>query len=148
MQGRAVLLPRSDIGREVIGEDLRKRGAQVTEVVAYRTVRTDPERDGGPDVYRLLLERRIDVVTFTSASSVRSFVEVLGAEPAADLLRGVEVAAIGPVTAEAAAQCHITTTIVPSEYTVPAMVSAIAARFERQRLEGDRRTSLEAEGNP
>ena len=58
----------------------------VTEVVAYRTMAIDPEREGEPDVYRMLLDRRIDVVTFTSPSAVRNFVRVVGAEPAADLL--------------------------------------------------------------
>ena len=102
----SVLLPRADIGREVIADELRKQGADVTEVVAYRTVVAEPEREGEPDIYRMLLERRIDVVTFTSASAVRNFVRVLGAEPAADLLRTTVVASIGPVTAEAAAQCE------------------------------------------
>ena len=97
----------------------------MTEVVAYRTVMAEPERDGEPDIYRMLLERRIDVVTFTSASAVRNFVKVLGAEPAADLLRTTIVASIGPVTAEAAAQCNIETTIMPAHYTVPALVDAI-----------------------
>ena len=67
----------------------------------------DPEREGEPDIYRMLLDRRIDVVTFTSASAVRNFVRVLGAEPAADLLQTTVVASIGPVTAEAAAQYNI-----------------------------------------
>jgi len=80
----------------------------------------------------MLLERRIDVVTFTSASAVKNFVHVLGAEPAADLLRTTVVACIGPVTAEAAAQFHIETTIVPPQYTIPALVDAIADYFERQ----------------
>ena len=66
-RGLKVLLPRADIGREVIADELRKRGAEVTEVVAYRTVVVEPEREGEPDIYRMLLERRIDVVTFTSA---------------------------------------------------------------------------------
>ena len=69
--GLRFLLPRADIGREVIGEELRKRGAEVEEVIAYRTVAIDPEREGEPDVYRMLLERRIDVVTFTSPSAVQ-----------------------------------------------------------------------------
>ena len=81
----------------------------------------------------MLLERRIDVVTFTSPSSVRNFVQVLGAEPAADLLSATIVASIGPVTAEAAAQCHIKSTIVPATYTVPALVSAIVDYFEQQK---------------
>ena len=127
VRGLKVLLPRANIGREVIADELRKRGADVTDVVAYRTVITDPERE--PDVYRMLLDRRIDVVTFTSASAVRHFVKVLGAEPAADLLRATIVASIGPVTAEAAAQCNIETTIQPLHYTLPALVDAIVEHF-------------------
>ena len=88
VRGLNVLLPKADIGRDVIGDELRQQGADVTEVVAYRTVVVEPEREGEPDIYRMLLERRIDVVTFTSGSAVRNFVRVLGAEPATDLLRG------------------------------------------------------------
>ena len=76
VRGLKVLLPRADIGREVIADELRKQGADVTEVIAYRTVVAEPEREGEPDIYRMLLERRIDVVTFTSASAVRNFVRV------------------------------------------------------------------------
>ena len=132
VSGLKVFLPRSDIAREVIADELRRQGAEVTEAVAYRTVIADPERDGEPDVYRMLLERRIDVVTFTSASAVRSFVRVLGAEPAADLLRTTVVASIGPVTAEAAAQCQIVTTIVPAQYTIRALADAIVEYFEQR----------------
>ena len=78
----------------------------------------------------MLLERSIDVVTFTSASAVRNFVRILGAEPAADLLATTVVACIGPVTAEAAAQSNIETTIQPASYTIPALVDAIAKYFE------------------
>jgi len=130
--GRKILLPHADIGRELIADELRKQGADVTEVVAYRTVDVEADREGEPDVYRMLLERTIDVVTFTSASAVRNFVRVLGAEPAADLLRATVVACIGPVTAEAAAQANITTTIQPANYTIPALVDAIAKYFENK----------------
>ena len=106
-------------------------GGQVTEVIAYRTVAVEAEREGEPDIYRMLLERRIDVVTFTSASAVRNFVRVLGAEPAADLLRTTLVASIGPVTAEAASQFNIETTIMPASYTIPALVDAIVEHFEQ-----------------
>jgi len=129
LRGRKVLLPRADIGRDLVADELRKQGADVSEVVAYRTVIVESEREGEPDIYRMLLERRIDVVTFTSPSAVRNFVRVLGAEPAADLLRTTVVAAIGPVTAEAAAQCNIPTTIVPASYTVPSLIDAIVKHF-------------------
>jgi len=133
VKGLNILLPHADIGREVIADELRKQGAHVTEVVAYRTVMTEPEREGEPDVYRMLLERRIDVVTFTSASAVRSFVRVLGAEPAADLLRTTTVASIGPVTAEAASFANIQTTIMPSSYTIPALVDAIVGYLDKHK---------------
>ncbi|MBZ5558895.1 MAG: uroporphyrinogen-III C-methyltransferase [Acidobacteriia bacterium] len=132
VKGLKVLLPHADIGRELIADELRKQGAEVTEVVAYRTVEAEPDREGEPDIYRMLLERRIDVVTFTSGSAVRSFVHALGAEPAADLLNGIVVAAIGPLTAEAAAQCDIKTAIMPAAHTVPALVDAIVEYFGRQ----------------
>jgi uroporphyrinogen III methyltransferase/synthase len=129
VSGLRVLFPRADIGREVVPEELRRRGAEVTEVVAYRTIITEPDRDGGPDVYRMLLDRRIDVVTFASPSAVRNFVKVFGAEPSADLLGATIVAAIGPVTAEAAAQHNITATIIPAEYTTAALAHAIVEYF-------------------
>ena len=132
VRGLKVLLPHADIGRELIADELRKQGAEVTEVVAYRTVAIEPDREGEPDVYRMLLERRLDVVTFTSPSAVRSFVDMLGAEPAADLLQTTLVASIGPVTAKAASQRSIQTTIMPDTFTVPALVDAIAEYFRRQ----------------
>jgi uroporphyrinogen III methyltransferase/synthase len=132
MRGAQVLIPHADIGREVVADELRRQGAEVTEVVAYRTVAADADADGGPDVYKMLLERRIDVVTFTSPSAVRNFVHLLGDEPAADLLRTTAVASIGPVTADAAARCNIATAIQPERYTIPAMVDAIADYFSRK----------------
>jgi uroporphyrinogen III methyltransferase/synthase len=128
--GMRILLPHADIGREVIADELRKQGAQVTEVIAYRTVATDADREGDPDIYRMLLERRLDVVTFTSPSAVRNLVRVLGAEPAADLLRTTIVASIGPVTAETASQSGIQTHVMPEKYTVTALVAAIVKYVE------------------
>jgi uroporphyrinogen-III synthase len=129
VRGLRVLLPHADIGRELLAEELKKRGAAVTEAVAYCTVIAEAEREGEPDIYHMLLNGRIDVVTFTSPSAVRNFVRVVGEEPAADLLRTTLVASIGPVTAEAATQFGITSTIVPAHYTIPALVDAIVEHF-------------------
>jgi len=132
IRGQKYLLPHADIGREILADELRKHGGEVTEVIAYRTVVAEPDgmaANDAPDVYRLLLERRIDVVTFTSGSAVRNFVKVVGAEPAADLLGTIAVAAIGPVTADVAAQCNIKATIVPAQATTASMVEAIVAHF-------------------
>ena len=87
------------------------------------------EREGDPDIYGMLLEGRIDVVTFTSASAVRNFAKIYGTDQARDLLTHTTVAVIGPVTAEAATQLGITVTVQPATYTVAALVDAIAVHF-------------------
>lgn len=137
LAGARVLLPRADIARELLADELRVQGADVTEVKAYRTLPVEPGTNGEPDLYRLLLDRQIDVVTFTSASTVRSFVRQAGSEQAADLLRTTLVAAIGPITAEAAAQHDIRTDIMPSAYTIPALVEAIVTHYARSQATGD-----------
>jgi uroporphyrinogen III methyltransferase/synthase len=130
--GARVLLPRADIGREVIADGLRQAGAVISDVIAYRTVLDESARDGGdPDVYRMLLDGRLDVVTFTSASAVRNFTRVYGEEPAADLLAHTVVATIGPVTAEAARRLGIAVTVQPATSTIAALADAIAAHFTR-----------------
>jgi uroporphyrinogen III methyltransferase/synthase len=126
-----VLLPRADIGREVIATQLREAGAEVTEVIAYRTVLQEGPRANEPDIYGMLLDGRIDVVTFTSASAVRNFLKVYGSDQAVDLLNTTIVATIGPVTAETATQLGIRVDIQPTTYTIPALVDAIAAYYAR-----------------
>jgi len=125
LQDVRVLLPRADIGREVVSESLRQGGAQVTEVIAYRTVLEEVQPEEGPDIYRMLLDGELDVVTFTSASAVRNFAQIFGTEQAADLLSRTCVATIGPVTSEAAARLGIPVAVQASTYTVPALVDAI-----------------------
>ena len=77
----------------------------------------------------MLLDRQIAAVTFTSASSVRNFSTIFGPEQAADLLRTTVVACIGPVTAEAAQQLGIGTTVMPKRYTIPDLVDALVEHF-------------------
>ena len=129
LSDRRILLPRADIAREVLPKELRQAGADVVDVAAYRTELAEGDKDTGPDIYKMLLEQEIDVVTFTSASTVRNFVKILGPDPAVDLLRTTAVASIGPVTADAAAELNIQTTIMPTTYTVPALVEAIVSHF-------------------
>jgi len=133
LHGRRLLLPRADIARDGLGEELRRTGAEVVEVIAYRTVPEVAAPGADQDIYRMLLDRRIDAVTFASASAVRNFVEVIGRDQAADLLRPVVVASIGPVTAEAARQLGIVTTVMPLRYTIPDLVDALVAHFTAPR---------------
>jgi uroporphyrinogen III methyltransferase/synthase len=139
LTGRRVLLPRADQARDVLPDLLRQAGAQVVEVAAYRTVLETIEPGREPDIYKMLLERQIDAVTFTSASSVRNFVTIVGADAAPDLLRTTAVACIGPVTAEAAQQLGIETTVMPPAHAIPALVGALAEHFAvRRQVRGAR----------
>jgi len=132
IKGKRFLLPRSDIAREVLGDELRRAGGQVTEVVAYRTTTAPLERDSDHDIYRMLLDRQIDAVTFTSASTVTNFVQIYGEDQAVDLLSTTAVACIGPVTAEAAQQLGIQTAVLPERYTVPDLVDALVEYFREK----------------
>jgi uroporphyrinogen III methyltransferase/synthase len=127
--GSKILLPRGNLALDLLPSKLQQAGARVTTVIAYRTAPVNLEA-GGPDIYRLLLERQVDIVTFTSGSSVKNFTRALGEEQAVDLLAGVDVACIGPVTADIADQLGIKTTIMPSVSTVPSLVDAIVAHTQ------------------
>lgn len=131
LAGTRILLPRADIARDLLAEELRQAGAEVEDVIAYRTMTGSGEREGDHDIYRMLLDRQIDAVTFTSASTVRNFVKLFGREQAVDLLRGTVVASIGPVTAEAAQQLGIVTSVMPARYTIPDLVDALVEHFAR-----------------
>jgi len=128
LAGQRVLFPRAEATRDPLADELRKQGAEVVEVAAYRTIQ-QPLSGDGDDVYKMLLEGQIDAVVFTSPSTVRNFARAIGEEQAADLLRTTVVACIGPVTAEAAQQLDIPATVMPSEYTIPALVGALVDHF-------------------
>ncbi len=131
LAGTRVLLPRADLARELIADELREAGADVTEVIAYRTVvgGSDPEET---ELYRMLLERQIDAITFTSASTVRNLAAILGPDQTADLLRTTVVACIGPVTAEAAQGLGIETAVMPARYTIPDLVDSLVEHFGKR----------------
>jgi uroporphyrinogen III methyltransferase/synthase len=125
LSGREILLPRADGIRDALAAELRKAGASVIEVAAYRTLPISPDEPGEPDVFKMLLERQVDVMTFTGPMTVRDFVRAHGAEAVADLLKNTAVACLGPVTAQAAEAQGITPTIVAEDYTIPGLVTAI-----------------------
>jgi len=129
IDGKRVLIIRPDHLREVVADDLAHRGATVTDLVAYQTTAAPPDSPAAQNLYRLLLDGRIDAVTFAAPTAVRRFATLIGEEQAADLLNTTVVAAIGPVTAAAAAELGITSTIVPDTYTVDGLVDALVRHF-------------------
>jgi uroporphyrinogen III methyltransferase/synthase len=128
--GDRILLPRAAETRDVLVRELAALGANVTEVAAYRT-RFATEHAAG--LREALAEGRVDVVTFTSSSTVRSFCGLFSAAELPRLLAGVTVACIGPITRATAAGRGLATQVMPEEYTIPGLARAIVAHFEPAR---------------
>lgn len=121
LEGLRILLPRAEIARDLFPDRVRELGGEIDCPVAYRTVK--PEKHG-KRLHRFLKAGRISVATFTSAATFTNFVEMLGDE-AVDFLKGVAIAAIGPVTAKAIEKSGLKVSIIPKEATIAAMVDEI-----------------------
>jgi uroporphyrinogen III methyltransferase / synthase len=128
--GDHILLARAAETRDVLVRQLSGMGAVVDEVAAYRT-RAAAEH--APGLRDALTRGEVDVVTFTSSSTVRNFAALLDAPDLGRLMSGVTVACIGPITRAAAAALGLVTHIMPTEYTIPALARAIIVSFEEQR---------------
>ena len=123
--GARVLLPRADIARETLPSALRQHGMLVTEIDVYKTVLTD---EYGESLLQALRSHSVHIVTFTSSSTVRNLFEILqrmGVEAPLQLLEGVKVACIGPVTAATAVEYGLNIDILANEATVESLVDAL-----------------------
>jgi uroporphyrinogen-III synthase len=126
LRGKRVLLPRSDRANPDLPSALRKFGAQVTEVIAYRTVRpTDADQEKLAGVAR----GEADAILFFSPSAVHSFVEFSGRKQLSILQDRVAMAAIGPVTARALRELGVHRIVLASEPSAAAVVQALESRF-------------------
>jgi uroporphyrinogen III methyltransferase/synthase len=134
LKGQAVLVVRPDHLRETLASDLAARGAEVTDLVAYRTAPESPEAPAVQEIYRLLLEGQVDAVTFTSATAVRRFATLFGdVEQAADLLNTTLVVAIGPVTAAAVKELGVQAPVVADTYTVDGLVQVLVEKLQQSK---------------
>lgn len=132
VSGQRVLLPRADIAREALAVELRRLGAVVEEVAAYRTV----TRPLDAQTVTAALAQRPDAITFTSSSTVRGFLAALPGLNAAEALRDVAVACIGPITAQTAREAGLTPRIVAREYTMPGLTQALVSYFTAPQPQG------------
>jgi uroporphyrinogen III methyltransferase/synthase len=129
LNGKKILIPRARVARDVLPEELRKAGALVDIVETYRTVRPEGQVE---NIHDLLTKKAVAALTFTSSSTVSHFVEMMGTKDAKELTSGAAVASIGPITAERARSLGIETTIMPREYTIPALVEALVEYFREK----------------
>src|SRR6185503_9816839 len=109
-----ILFPRAETARELLPEELRKRGAVVDVVTVYRTVRAASM----PKLRDVLNERQIDCAVFTSESTVRYLAESLDGD--LSCLKAIPIAVIGPITRRAAESLGLVVSIEPADSTIPA----------------------------
>jgi len=123
VSGQRILLPRAAEARAVLPRELRTLGAQVDEIAVYQTFR--PRQASTQELRVLLQERKIDLITFTSSSTVRNFLALFPDDEVSVLLGKTRIGCIGPITADTARECGLEVAIQPGTYTIPAFAAAI-----------------------
>lgn len=138
LHGVRVLIPRAEVARDLLPDSLTARGAQVTVAVAYRTVCPTADAEA---IKERLRRGEVGVVTFTSSSSARHYVELFAdRHEACAVTARAAVACIGPITAATAEAYGLKVAIQAREHTIPALAEAIVgycAQSSRVETHGD-----------
>ena len=113
-----ILIVRAEIARDILPDELKKFGADVTVVPAYKTISAV---ENAAEIKSLLDAEQIDFVTFTSSSTVENFVKALGAE----ILSKTKTAVIGPITAQTLKKFGVDADIIASEFTIDGLVDVL-----------------------
>jgi uroporphyrinogen III methyltransferase/synthase len=133
LKGKKILIARAAKARDILPEGLKKLGAKVDVVTAYETVSSGKKKN---DLEALFKENQVDVITFTSSSTVNNFVKIMGRN--LKLPDGVKIACIGPVTAAAAKKAGFPVDIHQEEYTMEGLVSALIGYFRKKPIKETR----------
>lgn len=129
VKARRISIFRAAEAREVLPDALRQMGADVNVVPVYRTVQPAA---GGEELAAELLSGAIDLVTFTSSSTVTNFIRLIGEPAARKLPPPVKIAAIGPITAETARKAGFRVDIEPPDFHIPSFLKAIGQYYARR----------------
>jgi uroporphyrinogen III methyltransferase/synthase len=122
LNGARMLLARADIAPPPLADGLREQGAIVSDVSAYRTI---PSAESRARLLAALEQHQVDVITLTSSSTARNLVDGIGGR--LDLLQGLTIASIGPVTATTARDLGLQVTVEADVYTIDGLVEALLA---------------------
>ncbi len=128
IKGKRILLARAKKARDILPKGLKKMGAKVDVVAVYRTIKP---KGGSKKLKKVLAEGKIDVIAFTSSSTVNHFAQLLKKEERRKLLKRIAIACIGPVTAGTAKELGLKVKIQPKQYTIPGLTRAIAESYKR-----------------
>jgi uroporphyrinogen III methyltransferase/synthase len=110
----------------VLPEELKKMGAEVTVVEAYQTVIPTTSRS---QFFQILHEKPVDLIVFASSSTVANLAEIVQPSPLLEVLQGIPVACIGPITSDTVRQLGLEVSVSPTRYDIPSLVQAITDFF-------------------
>lgn len=128
LKGKKILLPRARDARPILPVELAKMGAKVDEIPAYETLKAT---ENAEELTRQLEEKRVDLVTFTSSSTVKNFKSLLPADRFKKLMQGVTIASIGPITTETAKELGFDVHISAESFTIEGLVEAILQYYHK-----------------
>jgi uroporphyrinogen III methyltransferase/synthase len=126
MEEKRVLLPRAKEARPILPVELVKLGAVVNEIIAYQT---EQASDNVDQLIKRLEEGSIDIVTFTSSSTVKNFKALLPDDRFESLIEQVTVASIGPITTDTAKELGFKVDITAEDFTIPGLCEAILQHY-------------------
>ena len=122
LAGKKVLYVTAEGAREALPQGLKDLGADVTKIEAYRSI---VDGEGSEKLGRAIESGRVDLVTFTSGSAVRGYIEAVGE----DLALRVPAASIGPQTSDALREAGIEVKVQAEESTLDSLASAVLSAF-------------------
>jgi uroporphyrinogen-III synthase len=126
LQGAKVLLPRSDRANPDLPAALKQLGAQVTEVIAYRTLRPAAM---GQDALKKVVNGQADAILFFSPSAVQHFAEIVGAGQFHQIQDMLAITAVGPVTAKALREAGVQRAVVAADTNAASVIEALEKHF-------------------
>lgn len=132
LTGQQVLLPRAKEARSVLPRELERMGAAVTEVVAYETRAV---ADHAQQIHEKVQKGAIDMITFTSSSTVRNLISLLSSDDPARMLTDVRIACIGPITADTARSYGLKVDLTAEAFTIDGLCDAIVAYYTQSRTD-------------
>ncbi len=131
LNNKKILLPRAREARPILPQELKKMGAAVDEIPVYETLKAV---DIAFDLVQQLKEKRVDMITFTSSSTVQNFKALLPAKAYAALMQDITIASIGPITTDTAKELGFDVHITAKSYTIPGLVDAILQSSQKGEL--------------
>lgn len=125
--GKHILLPRAKEARPILPVELKKMGAGIDEIAIYQTIQ---DQENSHILLEDLQNSSIDMVTFTSSSTVRNFRALIPDDQFSSLMAGVTIACIGPITEDTAKESGFDVHVVADEYTIPGLCEAIVRHYQ------------------